>query len=231
MKRNRIDKRRLLFSHLCSAIYCDVEDIKELSLLTEQALKKEYKSIIARANKPNTDGLSEFDKQFIAECYAEDIGKVQDIFPRILRYSLFITAMSNLEGDIVSLCRGSKQLFLILEDFNVKAPNVINRGIDYLKKHVGITTDKYMHYIDLTENYKRVRNCIVHSEGDVSERDDEPLLRKFISEIPTLAIDRYNRIIIHEGFVNNSIHSTQLLLNRILDSIKEKVDCPTKVSS
>lgn len=221
----RIDKRRVWLSTLRSLFKHDIEDIKELSDLTERILKKEYKSIIARADKEITDDLPEFDKRFIAECYAEDVDKVQEVFPRILRYSLFVTSMTKLECDIVSLCKGTQKIFALSADFNPKPPNVISRAIEYLKKHLGINTKKFSHYTELIEKYRMVRNCIVHSEGDITERGkDEPFLRQFIADSPTLNIDRYNRIILLEGFVTGAAHSTELLWDRLLNAIKEKLD-------
>jgi len=223
MKQNKIDKRRLLFRQLHSYINRDVDDIKELSILVERTLKDEQNSIISRANREDTKNLSGFEEQFIAECYAEDLGKAQEVFPRILRYSLFVTSMSKFEGNVVSLCRGVKQLFKITENFNVRPPNIVYRGIEYLKSNVGINTNQYTHYINLADNYRILRNCIVHSEGDVKESRDKELLRELISDTSTLGLDRHDHVIIHEGFIDNSIHLTQLLMTKLLDSVEEKI--------
>jgi hypothetical protein len=186
-KMNEIDKRHVRFSCLRSTIYDDVAYIKELSYLTEHFLKKGYKAIIDRADKEITANLSEFEKRFIAECYAEDVDKIQEVFPGILRYSLFVTSMTKLECDIVSLCKGAKKIFGLSADFDPKKQNVINRGIEYLKGQLGINTQKCKHYIELIKKYTMVRNCIVHSDGDITERGKgEPLLRRFIAESPTL---------------------------------------------
>ena len=160
-----IDKRRVRLSCLRSTIHADVAYIKELSDITEHFLKQEFRAIINRANEESAENLSEFKKGFIAECYAEDVDKIQEVFPRILRYSLFVTSMTKLECNIVLLCKGAQKIFELSADFNPKPPNVINRAIEYLEKHIGINIKKFSHYTELIENYRMVRNCIVHSEG------------------------------------------------------------------
>ena len=222
---NEIDRRRVRLRCLRSIFYDEVAYIKELTSLTEHFLKEEYQSIIDRADKEITKDLPEFENRFIAECYAEDVDKIQEVFPRILRYSLFVTSMTKLECAIVSLCKGTKHIFGLSDDFSPKPPYVISRGLEYLKDQLGINTEKFRHYIELMEKYRMVRNCIVHSEGDITERDkDEPLLRQFIAESPTLDIDRHNRIILLEGFVTGAAHTSDLLWERLLNAIKEKID-------
>jgi hypothetical protein len=222
---NEIDKRRVRLSCLRSGIHDHNAYIKELSYLVEHFLKEEYQSIIKRANSEIAKDLPEFEKSFIAGCYGEDVDKVKEVFPRMLRYSLFVASMSKLESDIISLCKRSQKIFGFLSTFKTKPPNVINRGIDYLIEQLGISTRKFRHYIKLVDNYRLIRNCIVHSEGDITERgDEEPLLRRFIARSSTLTIDRHNRIILLEGFVAGVSHSTELFWDRLLDAIKEKLD-------
>ena len=222
---NEIDKRRVRLSCLRSIFYDEAAYIKELTLLTEHFLKEEYQSIIDRADKEITEDLPEFEKCFVAECYAEDVDKIQEVFPRVLRYSLFVTSMTKLECAIVSLCKGAKHIFGLSQDFSSKPPNVISRGLEYLKGQLGINTEKFNHYIELIEKCRMIRNCIVHSEGDITERGkDEPLLRQFIAESITLDIDRQNRIILLEGFVSGTTHTAELLWERLLNAIEEKID-------
>ncbi len=166
--------------------------------------------------------LPEDERYFLAECYAEDLQKTEEVFPRIQRYSLFITAMSMIEGSIVILCRGAKQIFNLNDELNTKKSNVINRGIKYLEEKLGISTNEYKDYIDFVDSLRKIRNCIVHSEGRVSERNDESAIRCFVSTIPTLEIDKFDRILILEGFIDSSTHTANLLIQRLFDSVRSK---------
>ena len=66
---------------------------------------------------------------------------------------------------------------------------------------------------------KKVRNCIVHSKGSIDERKDELDIRSFISDIPTIDIDKYGRVVILDGFVHNTTHTANLLSHRLLEVI------------
>lgn len=215
-------KRQLRLRILHSLVGRNFRELKELSSLVEGFLKKEYKSILIRADKEITDDLPEETASFLAESYAEDLQRIEDVFPRIQRYSMFITAMSMIEGSIITLCKGTKQIFNLNKDFNPKKPNVINRGIEYLVKNLSIKTDRYKHYIEFVDSLRKVRNCIVHSEGRVAARSDESDIRSFVASIPTLGIDRYDRILVLEGFIDISIHEADLLLQRLFDSIRKR---------
>ena len=215
----KIDKKSLHLRHLRSFIDNDIHELNELSFLVENFLKQEYKSTLARANKEITSDLPKDERYFREACYAEDLQKIQEVFPRIQRYSLFITAMSMIEGSIVTLCRGAYQIFNFKEEFDTMKPDVINRGIKYLKKHLKINTTRYRNYIDFVDSLKKVRNCIVHSEGRIGERKG---IRSFISDIPTIDIDKYDRVVILDGFVHNTMHTANLLLQRLFESIRKK---------
>ena len=222
----KIDKRRVRLSCLRSMLYDDVRYIKELSYLTEHFLRKEYLSIIHPADREINEELSEFEKRFDAECLASDIEKVQEVFPRILRYSLFVTSMAKFEYGIVSLCKGAKNIFELTSEFNTKNKPIIKLGIEYLKTQKGleINTKKFDDRIELMENYRIIRNCIVHSDGVITRKEDEERLRQFIKESRTFNIDRHNRIILIEGFVNGVAHSMELLWDRLLNAIEVKID-------
>lgn len=218
----QIDKKSLHLNHLRSLIENDIRELMDLSSLVESVLKKEYKSTLALANKDITDNLPEDERYFLEACYAEDLQKIQEVFPRIQRYSLFITAMSMIEGSIVTLCRGAKQIFNLKEEFDPKKPDVVNRGIRYLEGHLEINTKTYKYYIEFVDSLRKVRNCIVHSEGRVKGRNDESDIRSFVSGIPTIDIDKYDRILILDGFVHNSMHTANLLVERLFESLRKK---------
>ena len=219
-KMTQYDKKQLMLSHLRSLIDNDLHELKELSSLVENFLRKEFHSTLERAEKEIADDLPEDEQYFLEACYSEDLQKIEKLFPRIQRYSLFTTAMSMIEGSVVTLCRGAKQIFNLTEEFDTKKPNVINRGIKYLENNLGIITNRYKHYIAFVDSLRKVRNCIVHEEGRVSGTKDESDIRSFISSIPTIELDKFDRIVILEGFIDSSSHTANLLIQRLFDSIR-----------
>ncbi len=216
------NKKQLILSHLRSLIDNDLDELKELSSLVERFLKKEFQSTLEKAKREMTDELPEDEKYFLEACYSEDLQKIEILFPKIQRYALFTTAMSMIEGSVVTLCRGVKEVFNLTDKFDSSKPNVINRGIKYLEENLGIITDNYKYYIDFVDSLRKVRNCIVHAEGRVSGGKDESEIRRFISTIPTIELDEFDRILIFEGFIDSSSHEANLLIQRLFDSVRSK---------
>jgi hypothetical protein len=135
--------------------------------------------------------------------------------------------MSMTEASIVTLCHGVRQIVKLEESFNQRKSDVINRGIKkYLKKHLRIDTSGYTDLIELVDSFRKLRNCIVHSKGRIAWRTEkeEADLRKFIESTPTVEINHYGQIVILEGFIEISMHNAKLLVQRLLESIREKLE-------
>ena len=223
MKRNKKQRRQLSLRVLQSIALSNFPDFEEFLEHTESFLKKEKKSIIKKAKEIVTNDLSEDDVSFRGEIYGEELGQFRDTFPQILRYSLFIMLMSMTEASIVTLCHGARQIFELKETFKQRGGAAINRGIEYLKKNLRIDMSGYKDLIELVDSFRKLRNCIVHSEGQIESgtEKNEADLRKFIESSPTLEIDRYGKIVILEGFVENSMNNAKFLTQRLLESIGE----------
>ena len=223
MKWTKKQRRQLSLRTLESIALSAFPDFKDFLEHTEYFLKKEKKSIIKEAKERITDDLSKDEASYLWEDYGAELGQFKDTFPQILRYSLFIMLMSMTENSIVTLCHGARQTFELEENFNQRRGVVINRGIEYLNKNLCIDTSGYTDLIGLADSLRKVRNCIVHSEGRIAWRteEEEADLRKFIESTSMLEINHYGQIVILEGFVENSMNSAKLLIQRLLESISE----------
>jgi hypothetical protein len=193
----------------------------------EYFLKRERKSILKRAKERITNDRPNDVASSLWEDYGVELGQFENTFPGILRYSLFTMLMSMTEASIVTLCHGVRQIVKLEESFNQRKSDIINRGIKkYLKKHLRIDTSGYTDLIELVDSFRKLRNCIVHSKGRIAWRTEkeEADLRKFIESTPTVEINHYGQIVILEGFIEISMHNAKLLVQRLLESIREKLE-------
>jgi hypothetical protein len=133
-----------------------------------------------------------------------------DLVPTIFRpekpisVQTLIMLMSITEAGIVTLCNGVRQIFNLQEYFNQRKPDVINRATnDYLKRHLQIDTSGYRDIIGFVDSLRMIRNCIVHSEGHISWRNEkeEAALQKFIDSTTMIEINNHGQIVILEGFI------------------------------
>jgi hypothetical protein len=219
--------RQLILRHVQSIALSNFPDLEEFLERIEYFLKRERKSILKRAKERITNDLPNDVASSLWEDYGVELGQFENTFPGILRYSLFTMLMSMTEASIVTLCHGVRQIVKLEESFNQRKSDVINRGIKkYLKKHLRIDTSGYTDLIELVDSFRKLRNCIVHSKGRIAWRTEkeEADLRKFIESTPTVEINHYGQIVILEGFIEISMHNAKLLVQRLLESIREKLE-------
>ena len=227
MKITEKNRRKLILRHVQSIALSNFPDLEEFLERIEYFLKRERKSILKRAKERITNDLPNDVASSLWEDYGVELGQFENTFPGILRYSLFTMLMSMTEASIVTLCHGVRQIFKLEKSFNQRKSDVINRGIKkYLKKHLCIDTSGYTDLIELVDSFRKLRNCIVHSKGRIAWRTEkeEADLRKFIESTPTLEINHYGQIVILEGFIKISMHNAKLLVQRLLESIREKLE-------
>lgn len=226
MKITKKNRRQLALKLVQSVALSSFPDLQEFLDQTEFFLKRERKSILKRATERITNDLPNDVASSLAEDYGVELGQCEDTFPRILRYSLFTMLMSMTEASITTLCHGVRQIFRLEESFDQRKGNVINRGIEkYIKKHLHIDTSEYTDLIGFFDSLRKLRNCIVHSEGHISRRaEEEADLRKFVDSTPTLEINHYEQMVILEGFIEDSVQNAKLLIQRLLESIAERLE-------
>ncbi|MCK4619123.1 MAG: hypothetical protein KAT52_04205 [Desulfobacterales bacterium] len=227
MKITEKNRRQLILRHVQSIALSNFPDLEEFLERIEYFLKRERKSILKRAKERITNDLPNDVASSLWEDYGVELGQFENTFPEILRYSLFTMLMSMTEASIVTLCHGVRQIFKLEKSFNQRKSDVINEGIKkYLKKHLCIDTSGYTDLIELVDSFRKLRNCIVHSKGRIAWRTEkeEADLRKFIESTPTLEINHYGQIVILEGFIKISMHNAKLLVQRLLESIREKLE-------
>ena len=225
MKITQKNRRQLILRLVQSIALSNFPDLEEFLDRIEYFLKRGEKSILKSARETITNDLPNDVASSLWEDYGGELGQFEETFPRILRYSLFTMLMSITEASILTLCEGVRQIFKIEESFDRRKSDVINRGIKYLKKHLHINTSEYSALIGFADSLRKFRNCIVHSEGHISSRteEEEADLRKFIDSTPTLEINHYEQIVILEGFIEYSVQNTKLLIQRLLESIGERL--------
>lgn len=227
MKITEKNRRQLILRHVQSIALSNFPDLEKFLERIEYLLKRERKSILKRAKERITNDLPNDVASSLWEDYGVELGQFENTFPGILRYPLFTMLMSMTEDSIVTLCHGVRQIFKLEKSFNQRKSDVINRGIKkYLKKHLCIDTSGYTDLSELVDSFRNLRNCIVHSKGRIAWRTEkeEADLRKFIESTPTLEINHYGQIVILEGFIKISMHNGKLLVQRLLESIREKLE-------
>lgn len=107
------------------------------------------------------------DCQDIRDYYGEQIHLIEFLFLRTFRYTALTVVYSYLESSLEQICEHlmrSRNFTIELDDMNGKG---IKRAQLYLEKVAGIDFPKDSHAWQEIEKLNKIRNCIVHTEGNV----------------------------------------------------------------
>ena len=162
----------------------------------------------------------------IGEDYAIQLDQFERSFPQILRFSLLVTLMNTVEDSIVTLCHGVRQILGLREKFKLRGSDVIKRAIKYLERNTGIDRKEYEDLYNFVDNLRNLRNCVVHSKGNIRWRKpaEQTALRGFIEGTSTLEINCYDKTVILEGFIEKSTKDAKKLIEKLIELIRKKLN-------
>ena len=170
---------------------------------------KRYENELARLGEE----LDPRVQQEIGELYGEEYGMVEEIFSRQFRYSILVTVYSILEKTLTDLCyklRHIKKLTLELDELNGRG---IERAKLYLSKVCLIDFPENLNEWNEIKKLNKIRNCIVHAEGDIHDATNPEKLENIIKNTKGLDIERDRYIKIDSSYIKNIETTAKSFLN------------------
>lgn len=174
----------MLFRHRISkGTSIELNNLRQYIDTLEDALEKQYEELKRQAIKIIKKGSSKTkeEQEKLNRFYGEGSEELLQIFPAILRSSLFITCYSLFESDLEQLCE-----YLCTENsYSVKLREFcegrgIHRSRKYLKKVVCIDfPDRTSPWQDIV-NYNHIRNFVVHKDGKLDDSKRAKKVKAFI---------------------------------------------------
>jgi hypothetical protein len=147
--------------------------------------------------------------------------ELSEVFPRIVRHSIFVTAYGFLEQTLLALCRHLERE----HHHPVALADLKGEGIElartYLKKVHGITfPDQSVEWNRLSW-YRKVRNCLVHNDGRIPSGGKGQPIRDFFSANSALgSVDRLGGISLTPAASDDIIAMIRVFLDQLLSLIK-----------
>ena len=194
--------------------YLRLDELKEYLGITEKYLRKAKTDFEAWTDKQLKELPPEQHQEFY-DVYQEDYWRHEEKFPRILRNSFLVSALSLLEYEMNVICRRLKKekqrriswrdlRFDVLEQFKEYC-NLAGLSLPY--------DDPTWQEIN---NYYMVRNCIVHNSGLIKGAKREQELRDYISRKNIISQDTIEQEITLTGqFCEEGINTMQDFLAKV----------------
>ncbi len=171
--------------------------IGEYVSTVESYIEKEFEKKASKMVE-NIDKSSK-EKRELLEFHREHLEwKFTEVFPRILRYSSFLTCYSYLEFTLNRLCRSLEF------NYHLKLTDLADRGVirsyNYLTKVIQIPKVSKLLW-DRIKIYNKIRNKIAHNEGQLSDDGDSKAIMAFSKKRHTLLKIVDSRIELMKEFV------------------------------
>lgn len=156
-------------------------------------------------------------------------GKIAEL-SGLLRSSFFVNLYSYFENKLISECRDRKTDGILLDFDDIRGVDVIERVKKYFTKVLRVKFPDSTPEWEIIQNYRIIRNCIVHAQGRIDELRDKKerdKLQRFVhrnknvslvrEQEDLIALFRRNgEIYIHQGFCEEACNTIKAVLKMIL---------------
>lgn len=188
---------------------------------------KKLEAQIPIIGKTEFEKIQEWAKQESVEYGEYDIAvdelkwEYEYYFPRSLRYSFIVLLYLVVEKQLTQLCK----IIQAGDNLPIKANDlrgdIIERSKTYIHKVAGVS----MNEVDWTKlsDLSVVRNCIVHTMGEIVESKDRAYLQKMVSANIGLSTgsDEFldnNRLQLSKEYCSTAVHNMQVFFDQLFDA-------------
>ena len=212
----KINKSRVLKSIIENKARRTLDEMRNYVSEIERKFHNDMKSLRERFHEEiNCDEVDPALSGEIAEYYSEENYIIENIYIKTFRYSSLISIYSFLEISMHQLCRylkRHKNIEIEIED--IKGDG-INRPKIYISKACGIsfpdTSNEWNEIIKLN----KIRNCLVHCEGNISLANSPSKLKNIINDTVGLSLVREKEIIIDSCYLDKSITNIESFITTL----------------
>lgn len=197
-------------------------ELREFTDRSERLLKRELKALSKRVSK-QVSCLPRADQEVDRGWFAEDLYQLADVFPRIQRYSLFVTTMAAIDNHLHHVCRCAKQICgQELSAADLRGAGIV-RSLTYLTKvcHLRISRSSGSQVDHLTM-YQKMRNAIVHGEGRPTGGNLKAI-RQYQKRNLKFKLNARDELVLYEDFVSTVIHSAELLFETVFGEVYKRI--------
>ncbi|BBA70036.1 hypothetical protein [Geobacter sulfurreducens] len=153
----------------------------------------------------------------------EDEYNVLLSMPVLIRHSLFTSTYSLLEAFLNDLCSEVKKERNLLIDINDLSGAGIFRAQTYLSKILNVEFPSSHRSWQRICNYNKLRNCLVHADGQLSKESNKQLL-KFIKAHKYLEVNVILKVQLQDGFVQEVCDTMAQFVQELIPKVIEAVE-------
>lgn len=203
---------------LVTGIEIDLSHLREYARLIEDLLKDKQKEFNSWVEE-KASRLSEEQKEEFYEFYSDDHWELSEVYPNILRESLFVATLSLVEHELISLCRN-----LYRENkYNLALDEVVGNGIHkaklYLNKVANVGNNTQWNGILI---FQKIRNFIVHNRGKLDDSKNAKEVESYVTSNSLIKLDHFRRMQFSSTFCLEAIEVVDKFFSSLFKELKNK---------
>ena len=191
-----------------------LEEFRQYTLEIEANFDSDKNALSSSYDKA-IEGLSDDEISEVENYFSDDYYIIEEIHVGLYRKSTVVSVYSFLENSMNSLCRhlGSRHTYPVsLNDLRGEG---IVRAKDYLEKLAKVDFTALNGEWSHLMNLNKIRNCIVHSEGDIKASKSPTQLENIINSTSGLFVRNERKIKIEREYVDFCINKVEGFLEKL----------------
>lgn len=191
--------------------------LKEYAKLSEDLLKDKQENFDSWAVE-QASKLSEEQKEEFYDFYSDDHWELSEVYPNILRQSLFVACVSLIEHELISLCK-----HLYKENkYCLQLDDIVGKGIYKAKLYLNKVADlgKNTIWEDILV-FQKIRNFIVHNSGKIDGSKNSQEVQRYISSKSSITLDDFKQMQFSCTFCFEVIEAIEKFFDSLFKELKK----------
>lgn len=214
----KTDQNKFLVSIIKDYTKNRLEEFRQYMLEIESKFDTD-KSFLSKYYDEAINGLSEEEIREVNDYLSDDYYIIEEVNVSLHRKSILVSIYSFLENSMNSLCRHSHAI----HKYPVKVDDLKGEGIvrakNYIEKLASVDfstlNQEWSHLMALN----KIRNCIVHSEGDVTNPKSSSQLANIINNNNGLSLKDNRYIKIEKEFIDSCIDIIENFIENLYQQV------------
>lgn len=186
-------------------------DIESKFCIDKKTLSNSYEETIKELSE---DEKNEFDEYFYDDYYM-----IEEIQISMYRYSVIVSIYSFLENSLNKLCTylSKKHSYVITLD-DLKGMGIV-RARKFLEKMAQVDFSAMNGEWSGLISLNKIRNCIVHSEGIITEKTSLKDINNIIPHTSGVSLKNEYQIVIEREYIDFSIDIVEKFLDKLYQQV------------
>jgi hypothetical protein len=171
------------------------QDLREYMSLAQNFVVRQQRDFQKRVDDYTAvNALEGEDKDQYYSSLEDDQDQLHSRFPHIVFSSTLLMACALFESSLVDMCKAFERVLPTPIPWSRGKNNGITKAAAFLKENYGVCLSNYSHW-ERVMGYFKVRDCIVHAGGDISNMKPEQAnrIRKAVELYGSLGLCMTNR--------------------------------------